>query len=107
MEGEEKQSENKPFEVGMSFTGGAACPAVVCPAGARNSSPVQDGALGELGRLLLAQGLGKRVATSLFRTQKRGGKGLRAIKLNPGDTLAAVDTVRLQYHPFISCPLLV
>jgi hypothetical protein len=38
--------------------------------------------------------LGKRVAMSRIRTQARGGRGIRVIKLNPGDALAAVDTVR-------------
>ena len=47
----------------------------------------------------LVQGLGKRVAMSQFRTQGRGGKGIRAIKLMPGDALAAVDTVS---PPFLS-----
>ena len=41
----------------------------------------------------LVQGLGKRVAMSRIRTQARGGMGIRVIKLNPGDELAAVDTV--------------
>ena len=50
------------------------------------------------------QGLGKRVATSLFRAQGRGGKGRRAIKLNPGDALAAVDTVsRYSSGYFVGC----
>ena len=32
----------------------------------------------------LAQGLGKRVAMSRIRTQARGGRGIRVIRLNPG-----------------------
>ena len=41
------------------------------------------------------QGVGKRVPLDLFRTQGRGGKGLRAIKLNEGDCLSALEVV----HP--------
>jgi DNA gyrase/topoisomerase IV subunit A len=40
------------------------------------------------------QGVGKRVPLDLFRTQRRGGKGLRSIKLNEGDNLSSVEVVR-------------
>ncbi|BDA50481.1 DNA gyrase subunit A [Coccomyxa sp. Obi] len=45
--------------------------------------------------LVTQQGLGKRVPLDLFRTQGRGGKGLRAIKLNEGDCLSALEVVGL------------
>ena len=42
---------------------------------------------------LLPQGFGKRVAVDQFRLQKRGGVGLKSIRLNDGDALAAINTV--------------
>ena len=42
---------------------------------------------------LLPQGIGKRVTVDQFRLQKRGGVGLKSIRLNDGDTLAAINTV--------------
>lgn len=39
------------------------------------------------GRVLAAQGLGKRVMASDFPMQRRGGKGIFAIKLKDGDSL--------------------
>lgn len=54
------------------------------------------------------QGVGKRVPLSLFRTQGRGGKGLRAIKLNEGDCLSALEVVHphpsLDSVPYIRLP---
>uniref|UniRef100_A0A1D2AGK7 DNA topoisomerase (ATP-hydrolyzing) n=1 Tax=Auxenochlorella protothecoides TaxID=3075 RepID=A0A1D2AGK7_AUXPR len=43
--------------------------------------------------LLTRRGLGKRVALADFRLQGRVGRGLKAIKLNPGDALAAAVVV--------------
>ena len=42
---------------------------------------------------LLPQGIGKRVTVDQFRLQKRGGVGLKSIRLNDGDALAAINTV--------------
>lgn len=45
--------------------------------------------------LVSKKGLGKRVRVSEIRTQRRGGSGSRAIKLNEGDELAAAQVVPL------------
>ncbi|KAK9917213.1 hypothetical protein WJX75_001927 [Coccomyxa subellipsoidea] len=45
--------------------------------------------------LVTQNGVGKRVPLDLFRTQRRGGKGLRSIKLNEGDNLSSVEVVGL------------
>lgn len=42
----------------------------------------------------MVQGLGKRVTVDQFRLQKRGGVGLKSIKVTEGDSLAAIATVR-------------
>ena len=50
----------------------------------------------ELSELKCAlQGLGKRVDIDQIRLQKRGGVGLRSIRLGDDDTLAAIQTARL------------
>ncbi|EIE20608.1 DNA gyrase, A subunit [Coccomyxa subellipsoidea C-169] len=41
--------------------------------------------------LVTENGLGKRVPLDMFRSQRRGGKGRRGIKLNDGDSLSAVE----------------
>ena len=43
--------------------------------------------------LITAQGLGKRTPVAAFRMQRRVGKGRKALKLNPGDRLAAAEVV--------------
>jgi DNA gyrase/topoisomerase IV subunit A len=41
----------------------------------------------------MLQGMGKRVPLDKFRIQRRGGMGLKSIRLNEGDTLTAVEVV--------------
>lgn len=47
------------------------------------------------GLCCVVQGMGKRVPLDSFRIQNRGGMGLKSIKLNEGDLLAAIEVVRL------------
>lgn len=59
---------------------------------------------------LVAQGMGKRVPLDSFRIQNRGGMGLKSIKLNEGDRLAAVEVVRSAssswpFQPLAPCML--
>ena len=51
------------------------------------------------------QGLGKRVNIDQFRLQRRGGVGLKSIRLTDGDALAAIQTVRTSSFSFCHAAL--
>ena len=53
------------------------------------------------------QGLGKRVPLSLFRLSKtRTGKGMLALRLNAGDSLAATEIVGVKGKDFVEDALI-
>eukprot|EP00884_Botryococcus_braunii_P020053 jgi/Botrbrau1/6731/Bobra.0324s0017.1 len=62
--------------------------------GAELAGPIDN--VQEFLLLVTLQGAGKKVPMRLFRLQRRGGRGLRSIKLQPNDELAALHVVTAQ-----------
>ena len=80
-----------------------ACSAVVAQSEPSSVQAVLCGLKADLKQFvmlrLLPQGIGKRVTVDQFRLQKRGGVGLKSIRLNDGDALAAISTVTPSQRP--------